>query len=65
MNIDDPLVFDEGVEKYEHFEYMPQTLANLNQQGSIISITVINKDAWYHLNQSYISIKGKWSKMQM
>ena len=41
---------------------MPQTLANLNQQGSIISITINNKDAWYHLNQSYIFIKGKLIK---
>ena len=43
-NIDDPLVLDESVEKYENFEYQPQTLANLNKQGSIISITVNNKD---------------------
>jgi hypothetical protein len=45
LNIDDPLMIDESVEKYENVEYMPQTLANLNQQGSIISITVHNKDA--------------------
>ena len=62
LNIDDPLLIDESVEKYENFEYMPQTLANLNQQGSIISITVNNKDAWYHLNQSYLFLKGKLVK---
>jgi hypothetical protein len=62
LNIDDPLLIDESVEKYENFEYMPQTLANLNQQGSIISITVNNKDAWYHLHESYLFVKGKLVK---
>ena len=62
LNIHDSLVIDESVEKYENFEYQPQTLANLNQQGSIIYITVSNKDAWYHLNHSYIFIKGKLVK---
>lgn len=62
LNIDNPLVIDESVEKYENFEYMPQTLSNLNQQGSIISITVNNKDAWYHLNESYLFVKGKLVK---
>ena len=38
LNIDEPLFIDESVEKYENFEYMQQTLANLNQLGSIISI---------------------------
>ena len=62
LNIDEPLVIDESVEKYEIFEYQPQTLANLNQQGSIIYITVNNKDAWYHLDQSHIFNKGKLVK---
>ena len=55
-------MLDESVEKFESFEYQPQTLADLNQQGSIIYITVNNKDAWYHLNQSYTFIKGKLVK---
>ena len=41
---------------------MPQTLVNLNRQGSIIPITVNNKEAWYHLNQSNLFIKGKLVK---
>ena len=59
LDINEPYLFDESINSMNFYEYTPQTQANNNTPGHLISILINNQDIYTLPSKSYISIKGQ------
>lgn len=62
LDWNEPIVFDESVEKIEIQEYEPHVGTNLNSEHSDIKIVIQNQDQFLLPSQSYIYVEGKLIK---
>ena len=61
LNLTEPPIVDESIEKYEFQEYEPVTGANLNSAGEI-RINIESQDLFTHPAESYIQFEGRLTK---
>ena len=59
LDINEPHLYDESISSMHLYEYTPQTQANNNTPGHLISIVINNQDIYTLPSKSYISIKGQ------
>ena len=56
LRITDPILSDDSIDKYEHFEYEPVTGTNLNNSGGDIRIYIETQDLFMHPSESFLLI---------
>ena len=61
FDITDPIVIDNGIQRYEYHEYEPESGTELNKTGEI-RMHVTNKDTIVHPAGSYLLIEGRLKK---
>ena len=62
LRITDPIPSNDGIDKYEHFEYGPITGTNLNNSGGNIWIDIKTQDIFTHPSKSFLLIEGRLTK---
>ena len=62
LRITDPILNDDRIDKYEHFEYGPITGTNLNNSGGDIRIDIETQDIFTHPSESFFLIEGSLTK---
>ena len=58
LRIIDPILSDNSIDKYQHFEYDPITGTNLNNSAGNIRIDIETQDIFTHPSESFLLIKG-------
>ena len=61
LRITDPILSDDSIDKYEHFEYEPVVGTNLNNVGDI-RINIETQDIFTHPSESFSLIEGRLTK---
>ena len=61
LRITDPILSDDSIDKYEHFEYNPVVGTNLNGVGDIW-INIETQDIFTHPSESFLLIEGRLTK---
>ena len=61
LRITDPILRDDSIDKYEHFEYEPVVGTNLNNVGDI-RINIETQDIFMHPSESFLLIEGRLTK---
>jgi uncharacterized circularly permuted ATP-grasp superfamily protein len=61
FDVMDPIVIDNGIQRYEYHAYEPEFGTNLNISGEI-RMHVTNKDAIVHPAGSYLLVEGRLKK---
>ena len=61
LRITDPILSDDSIDKYEHFEYNPVVGTNLNNEGDI-RINIETQDIFTHPSESFLLIEGRLTK---
>ena len=62
LRITDSILNDDSIDKYEYFEYLPITGANLDNIGDI-RINIESQDIFTHPSESFLLIEGRLSKV--
>ena len=62
MSITDPILSDDSIDKYKHFEYEPVTGINLNNSGGDIRIYIETQYLFTHPSESFLLIEGRLTK---
>ena len=62
FRITNPILSDNSIDKYEHFEYDPITGTNLNNSGGNIRIDIETQDLLMHPSESFLIIEGQLTK---
>ena len=61
LRITDPILSDDSLDKYEHFEYNPVVGTYLNNDGDI-RINIETQDIFTHPSESFLLIEGRLTK---
>ena len=61
LRITDSILNDDSIDKYEYFEYLPITGANLDNIGDI-RINIESQDIFTHPSESFLLIEGQLTK---
>ena len=61
LKITDPILRDDSIDKYEHFEYEPVVGTNLNNVGDI-RVNIETQDIFTHASESFLLIEGRLTK---
>ena len=61
LRITDSILNDDSIDKYEYFEYLPITGANLDNIGDI-RINIESQDIFTHPSESFLLIEGRLTK---
>jgi hypothetical protein len=61
FNVRDPIVIDNGIQRYEYHAYEPEPGTNLNTTGEI-RMHVISKDTIVHLEGNYLLVEVRLMK---
>ena len=61
LRINDPILNDDSIDKYEHFEYEPVVGTNLNNVGDI-RINIETQDIFTHPSESFLLIEERLTK---
>ena len=61
LRITDSILNDDSIDKYEYFEYLPITGANLDNIGDI-RINIESQDIFIHPSESFLLIEGRLTK---
>ena len=62
LSTTNPILSDDSIDKYEHFEYGPITGTNLNNSGGNIRIDIETQDIFTHTSESFLLIEGQLTK---
>ena len=62
LRITDSILNDDSIDKYEYFEYLPITGANLDNIGDI-RINIESQDIFTHPSESFLLIEGRLTKV--
>ena len=62
LRITEPILNDDSIDKYEHFEYNPVVGTNLNNIGDI-RINIESQDIFTHPSESFLLIEGRLTKV--
>ena len=62
LRINDPILKDDSIDKYEEFAYEPVAGTNLNAPGQDIRLTIETQDIFTHPSESYLIIEGRLLK---
>ena len=63
LGITDPILSDDTIHKYEHFEYGPIKGTNLTNSGGDIRIDIETQDIFTHPSKSFLLIEGRLTKV--
>ena len=61
LRINDSILNDDSIDKYEYFEYLPITGTNLDNIGDI-RINIESQDIFTHPSESFLLIEGRLTK---
>ena len=61
LRITDPILSDDSIDKYEHFEYNPVVGTSLNTDGDIKN-NIETQDIFPHPSESFLLIEGRLTK---
>ena len=62
LEITEPILSDNSIEKYEHFECEPIVGTNLNNSGGDIKLVIESQDVFTHPSESFLLIEGHLTK---
>ena len=62
LKIDESLIIDESIEKYEYHEYTPVTGTNSLNNAGEIRIDIQTQDLFTHPSESYLLVEGRLTK---
>ena len=62
LKINEPIPGDISIDEYEYFEYGTIVVANLNNAGGDIRITIETQDIFTHPSESFLIIEGQLTK---
>ena len=62
LRINEPILIDDSIDKYEYFEYYPVVGTNINNIGDI-RINIESQDIFTHPSESFLLIEGRLTKV--
>ena len=62
FRITEPISRNEGIDKYEHFEYQPVAGISLNNSGRDIRLVIETQDIFTHPSKSFLITEGRLTK---
>ena len=62
FRITEPISRNEGIDKYEHFEYEPVAGTSLNNSGGDIRLVIETQDIFTYPSESFLIIEGHLTK---